>query len=183
MLLQKQYLNIMFWNQVGAYFKTTKLFSSGTSVIKVRFERAHLIRFFWSSVSSLYSRLFSRPKDHTAAKITPAAMNPELSTHLHNSLHPAPFHLRKKTKKKQKTKKTKKKQKNKKQKKKKKQNHWHAATKITPLHPIGEEYRKKKTQKTEKSVWVIRNDDSAVTKARLLAGSWSANCGDELWRT
>ena len=52
----------MFWNQVGADFKTTKLFSSGTSVIKVRFKRAHLISFFWSSVSSLYSRLFSRPK-------------------------------------------------------------------------------------------------------------------------
>ena len=86
----------MFWNQVGADFKTTKLFSSGTSVIKVRFEQAHLISFFWSSVSSLYSRLFSLPKDHTATKITPAAMNPELSTHLHNSLLPAPFHLRKK---------------------------------------------------------------------------------------
>ena len=157
----------MFWNQVGADFKTTKLFSNGTSVIKVRFERAHLISFFWSSVSSLYSRLFSRPKDHTVAKITPAAMNPELSTHLHNSLHPAPFHLRKKKKKKPLTRSYKD----------------HTATKITPLHPIGEEYKKKKTQKTEKSVWVIRNDDSVVTKARLLARSWSANCGDELWRT
>ena len=63
-LLQKPYLNSVFWNQVGADFKTTKLFSSGTLVIKVRFERAHLVSFF-----GRLSPLFTLVSSH-APKIT-----------------------------------------------------------------------------------------------------------------
>ena len=63
-LLQKPYLNSVFWNQLGADFKTTKLFSSGTLVIKVRFERAHLVSFF-----GRLSPLFTLVSSH-APKIT-----------------------------------------------------------------------------------------------------------------